>query len=223
MKVVLNTAPGGFSLSPHCVRLARLRGAAWARHPDSVLPGELHREGRRRPQDSCDIYPRQRFAPDFRADPVLVGLVEELGHRAGGPHAELKVFEVEEMGVLREDEDGYESWEMPPKAAPAPTPGGRKLGPRAYLVVCVGIFGVYQADSRGQAKIRAVAGAEEAGYGTRRDLLASARAVRYPSCDAGPWHQWGHYYTGSENTDQGVLRQSPQAQAMGKPQVRRAD
>jgi hypothetical protein len=82
-KVVINKCYGGFSLSPAAVaRMAELQG---------------------RPQHAISSH------PENRADPLLVRVVEELGEKASGECAKLKIVEIPD-GIAWEIEeyDGME-------------------------------------------------------------------------------------------------------------------
>jgi hypothetical protein len=83
VKIVINNCFGGFGLSP----------AAWLRY--SELKGGA-------PDDEWDI---------ARDDPALVQVVEELGSKSWGDHAELKVVEIPDSVRWRwriEEYDGIE-------------------------------------------------------------------------------------------------------------------
>lgn len=124
MKLVINTCYGGFSISDAAIhRMAELKGLTlYGEHPACgdrywIVPPE-----QRENQDNFYTLSYQERAasnerinaqqlsnrPSNRADPALVQAVEELGDKAWGRYAELKVveipdgtnYEIEEYGGL---------------------------------------------------------------------------------------------------------------------------
>ena len=84
MKVVINTCYGGFGLSEE----------AQKRYVELTGSGPAH------------------WYDMNRTDPCLIQVVEELGPAADGPHAKLKVVNVEGGSLFRINEyDGYEEIE----------------------------------------------------------------------------------------------------------------
>ena len=79
MKVVINTSIGGFNLSDKAGKLAMERGLPIVYHPGNTgWSGYFFRE------DNFSL----------RSNPVLVGIVEELGTEANGDSCQLVVIEV---------------------------------------------------------------------------------------------------------------------------------
>lgn len=94
MKLVINTCYGGFSISDAAIqRMAELKGLT----AHCTVP----------PEQQENQQPPNR--PSNRADPALVQAVEELGDKAWGRYAELKVVEIPD-GVKYEiaEYDGLE-------------------------------------------------------------------------------------------------------------------
>lgn len=89
MKYVINSCHGGFTLSHAAIiEYARKKG----------------RENLNKYSYHLDTY-----GIEFRCDPDLVAVVEELGEEANGSYSELKVVEVpEDIEVTIEDYDGVE-------------------------------------------------------------------------------------------------------------------
>jgi hypothetical protein len=82
MKVVINACYGGFRLSHEAV-------AAYAEGTEEI-----------------NSYSRE---PEFRSDPKLVAIVEELGERAAGRYSELKIVEVpDDVSWYIDEYDGME-------------------------------------------------------------------------------------------------------------------
>lgn len=131
-KIVHNACFGGFGLSETAIqRYAELAGLKL--YPEEDNPWEkiywtIPQEERvKRPRDWAEASPEERDAYDkcytnnaihprnfTRTDPILVQVVEELGPRANGPHANLQIAEVPSGSRYRIDEyDGSESVETP--------------------------------------------------------------------------------------------------------------
>lgn len=109
MKVVYNACYGGYSLSRKAkLRLVELGHAI--PHPGKEIHWEI---GNLKNSDSNDVAINDSsFRAIPRHDPRLVQVVEELGERANGDHANLRITEVD--GRYRIDEyDGNESVETP--------------------------------------------------------------------------------------------------------------
>lgn len=111
MKVVINTCYGGFGLSQEAmVRLGELGipiakyGSEKERQHDD---GPIIYQGGHRLRDDNELWMLSSLERnDFR----LVAVVEELGERADGPHAELKVVEIPDGIQWEIDEyDGIET------------------------------------------------------------------------------------------------------------------
>ena len=126
MKLVINTCYGGFSISAAAIhRMAELKDVTlYVEHPACgdghwIVPPE-----QRENQDNFYTLSYQERAasnerinaqqlsnrPSNRADPALVQAVEELGNKAWGRYAELKVIEIPD-GVKYEiaEYDGLET------------------------------------------------------------------------------------------------------------------
>ena len=110
-KVVYNACYGGFSLSTAAVlRERELSGnPKWA---DATLPGEMYGDGSG-PCKGFSSYDSVHIDNSFpRHDQTLVRVVEELGDKASGALAKLRIAEV--SGPYRIDKyDGSESVETP--------------------------------------------------------------------------------------------------------------
>jgi len=77
MKIVVNADIGAFRLSSEALSLYRTRGGRAADVEHDALTALAR-------------------SSDFRTDPVLIGIVEELGPRASGPDSHLEVVEIED-------------------------------------------------------------------------------------------------------------------------------
>ena len=125
MKILINTCFGGYNLSYEAMlRYAELKGIAV--YPESTLSGLytywLVPESERVNQDNwASMSMKQRKASDklykeqtlcnsgFRTDPTMIQVVEELGAKANGRFAELKLVEIPDgMNYTIEDYDGME-------------------------------------------------------------------------------------------------------------------
>lgn len=83
MKLVINRCYGGFSLSEKAIALCVERGA--------------------------DIDPNRRGYDAKRDDPIVIGVVEELGAEANGAYASLEVVEIpDDVDWEIEEYDGSE-------------------------------------------------------------------------------------------------------------------
>ena len=107
MKILINTCYGGYSLSHEAMlRYAELKGIAV--YPESNLSGLytywLVPESQRVKQTNFyAMSQKEREASnalldnrEFRTDPTMIQVVEELGDKANGRFAELKVIEIPE-------------------------------------------------------------------------------------------------------------------------------
>ena len=125
MKILINTCFGGYNLSYEAMlRYAELKGIAV--YPESTLGGLytywLVPESERVNQDnwasmtmkqrkaSYKLYEEQTLCSSgFRTDPTMIQVVEELGDKANGRCAELKIVEIPDgMNYTIEDYDGLE-------------------------------------------------------------------------------------------------------------------
>jgi hypothetical protein len=107
MKVVINACFGGFSLSHEAFRrLRELQNEAALKEADY---GEKYDDGSGPREKTC-LDRNGMFGRDIpRNDPQLVQVVEELGAKANGGCAELKVVEIPDDVEWEIDEyDGYE-------------------------------------------------------------------------------------------------------------------
>lgn len=113
-KVVINRCYGGFSLSRAAVHAIAARKGITLYTTDTdrawwTVPPE------KRPQDERKAWTREFmfFADDIdRTDPDLVAVVEELGDKADGTYAKLKVVEVpDDVSWSITEYDGSESVE----------------------------------------------------------------------------------------------------------------
>lgn len=110
-KIVINNCYGGFSLSTEAVELARQlsNNPKWG---DVVLDLETYPDGTVANPAGNRLLSSSHYPNVKRNDPFLVQVVEQLGDKANGACAELKVVEVD--GKYRINEyDGYESVETP--------------------------------------------------------------------------------------------------------------
>ena len=82
MKVVINKCFGGFSLSKKAVEFLGLEWDGYGYYFDN---------------------------PEDRSDPELIKCVEQLGDKANGPHANLKIVEIpDDIEYVIEEYDGNE-------------------------------------------------------------------------------------------------------------------
>lgn len=124
MKVVINTCYGGFSLSPLAIkRLAELNGKECFFFKQNYSEGQSTYIKTDNPEDlglffhassvenfdpeNSEHYLDQR--PDDRADPLLIQVVKELGKKADGACAKLKIVNIPDGIQWHIDEyDGME-------------------------------------------------------------------------------------------------------------------
>jgi len=101
--VVYNACYGGFALSEAAVRLGRFlsQDQAWA---GATLRGETYPDG-----EVNDLGYDSYHITISRADPILVQVVQDLGEKAGGQHADLQTEFVPTGRLYRIDE--YDGWE----------------------------------------------------------------------------------------------------------------
>lgn len=139
MKVVINACFGGYSLSPEATLECYKRGLQGIASPVDEWFGEDHyppshdfsKQGRLRAwrkylkgEDTSSLFvtvfsPDEKFVLDTRpcskeqrSDPILVAVVEEMGERADGACAKLRVVEIPDGIDWEIDEyDGNESIE----------------------------------------------------------------------------------------------------------------
>ena len=108
-KIVYNACYGGFSLSEEAIlRYAELKGiilypekdrwtTVYWTHPEAKISDWL-------------TWEKYYFDPDFdRHDPILVKVVEELGSKASGEFAKLRIYETTDSVYRIDEYDGYES------------------------------------------------------------------------------------------------------------------
>jgi len=101
MKVAINVCFGGFGLSQKAERLLAERGCPFVK----LIPPEEYYKGH---QDEVA----------YRKDPVLIGVIEELGAEANGRFAKLKIVNVpdgkeisiHEYDGLEHVEEVHETW-----------------------------------------------------------------------------------------------------------------
>lgn len=128
-KIVYNACYGGFSLSNEAImRYAEIKGITLYSEKDSMFthyylcpPEEFRRLRDEEDANSAGVGPHAgRYARSNamyfsdrnidRADPALAQVVEELGDRANGMYARLRIEHVPAGTLYRIDEyDGYES------------------------------------------------------------------------------------------------------------------
>jgi hypothetical protein len=104
-KVAINRCWGGFGLSEAAVfaLAARKNVKLYVKDPDSYFPTYFTSE-----DFNYDNYFDTR--PEKRDDPDLVAVVENLGEKANGRHASLKVVDVpDDVDWYIHDYDGMES------------------------------------------------------------------------------------------------------------------
>lgn len=132
-KVVINNQYGGFSLSPEAmVRYYEIKGKKlwvevdkkygglgivhyWLVPPEERLKNredEWHTMTRAERQEYNKLYSEQCvYERDFeRDDPVLIQVVEELGTKANGKHATLKIVEIPDDVQWQVDEYDGNEW-----------------------------------------------------------------------------------------------------------------
>ena len=121
LKIVINDKYGGYGLSSHALRLI------YQRNPDSlairVYRNQADSEFARHPKADWDAFLAEHCTPMgdgayvaavwdtrvvVRRDPTLVAVVEELGAKANGQSAELKVVRVEDEWVSIREHGGLE-------------------------------------------------------------------------------------------------------------------
>ena len=127
-KIVYNACFGGFGLSHEAVlRYAEIKGITLYVKDDSFFtsyylcpPEEYERLQKEDKEITAVVYKRYErsnkmyFSPRdiARNDPALVQVVEELGDKANGNYAELRIEELEDGTMYRIDEyDGRETVE----------------------------------------------------------------------------------------------------------------
>lgn len=130
MKVVINKCYGGYSLSPEAVEaLAKRKGleinwfdARLGRTPEFAPMTYEEAKLGRRVKDGELVFPVPIIGndpkaddawfetrPEKRDDPDLVAVVEELGERANGDHAQLAVVEIpDDVEYSIQEYDGIE-------------------------------------------------------------------------------------------------------------------
>lgn len=102
MKVVINTTIGGFSLSIEATRLAYERGMKDLAFKDEVKKEDLDRW--RKYTKSGEIHSCLPLSDDLkfmlndrtedRSNPILIQIIEEMGEKANGLHAILKIVDI---------------------------------------------------------------------------------------------------------------------------------
>ena len=92
MKVVINTCYGGFSISEEAFKLLNLKWTGY---------GIIYNK-------TFDIYSKNDY--EYRTYPPLVKILEELGERANGKVAKLKIVEIpDNVDWYIDDYDGIET------------------------------------------------------------------------------------------------------------------
>jgi hypothetical protein len=91
IKVVINDTFGGFGLSQEARDLYRKRTYSWCYFIEEIWDMTDEEAETRHINDDNTVNYDDR---EFRTDPVFVQIVEELGERASGRHALLKVVEI---------------------------------------------------------------------------------------------------------------------------------
>ena len=125
MKVVINTYPGGFSLSIAAANLyAKKAGFELYHYTREKLNAPFFRAKGHEAQyhysykidqgETFDYLPRNDSRLDFngldRADPIIIEIIEELGKAANGIRADLRILEIPDDvdWVVEEEHDGRE-------------------------------------------------------------------------------------------------------------------
>ena len=125
MKILINTCFGGYNLSHEAMlRYAELKGIAV--YPESGLGGlytywlvpesgrvdqsNWRSMSKEEQKASSKLYEEQTLCSSgFRTDPTMIQVVEELGAKANGRFAELKIVEIPDgMAYIIEEYDGME-------------------------------------------------------------------------------------------------------------------
>ena len=125
MKILINTCFGGYNLSHEAMlRYAELKGIAV--YPENTLGGlytywlvpadkrvkqtNFYAMSQKEREASNALYAKQTLDNrGFRTDPTMIQVVEELGDKANGRCAELKIVEIPDgMAYTIEEYDGME-------------------------------------------------------------------------------------------------------------------
>lgn len=115
MKVVINSCHGGFNLSDEAIKLCLERGMRLTtldkkgQYNDPTADFVVYKQ--QNPRDSrfhvVNKWNEEILHNDcnaFRSNPILIQVVEELGEKANGRYAKLKIIEI--------PFDGPEGWEV---------------------------------------------------------------------------------------------------------------
>jgi len=103
MKIVINSDYGGFGLSDEAMELYLNRKGI----PYDKKPWKLNEHIFVKPGTEDDLYLRWDIERD---DPILVQVVEELGEKADGRYAQLKIVEIpDDVKWVLQEYDGRES------------------------------------------------------------------------------------------------------------------
>lgn len=107
MKVVINKCYGGFGVSPEGVKWLKEHNSELVEiYPYKYICGEkLYNDGKH----SYNLVSEYDFEGDLRTHPDLIQMVEELGDKASGDLAELKIVEIpDNIKWSIQDYDGVE-------------------------------------------------------------------------------------------------------------------
>ena len=104
MKVVINKCFGGFGLSEKAMRMLVERG-----HKEAIKAVEIFEEERKK----WKYWQLTLYSDTCRHDPLLIAVIQELGDAANGPHAELKIIEIEGPFYRIDEYDGSETVHTP--------------------------------------------------------------------------------------------------------------
>lgn len=108
MKIVINTCYGGFGLSNEAMeRVLDLKQITYYKETDKYNYVHFYTKA----ENENEVDNQYIYEWDLeRDDPALVQVVEELGEKANGPHAELKVVSVpDDVQWYIHEYDGRES------------------------------------------------------------------------------------------------------------------
>lgn len=114
-KIAYNDCFGGFSLSDEAVKLGRRlsNNPMWN---GACFPGEVYSDGSVKGDEYASLLSDSHHLDDSikRTDPILIAVIEQLGSKANGRCADLKIIEVAYGAKYRIDEyDGNENVMFP--------------------------------------------------------------------------------------------------------------